>query len=142
MNIFLDTSSLIKLYHFEVQTEYIDSIFVRYPIKKIFISELSKIEFESAVWKKIRTNQLQNIEGSNLINAFRSDYQNFHFIKINSSLLLNAQELISKYGEKGLRTLDSIILSSVISVKDEISFVVCLDSLLNTFIKNEGIEIK
>lgn len=49
MKLFLDTSSLFKLYHQEVDSDVIDGVFTNYKIIDIFLSELSKIEFPSTV---------------------------------------------------------------------------------------------
>jgi hypothetical protein len=56
-------------------------------------------------------------------------------------LILHAKNLVTKYGVQGLRTLDSIQLASVVSVKFDVSFAVTADNLLRTFIKLEGIKI-
>jgi uncharacterized protein len=53
MKIFLDTSSLFKLYHREADTAIPEHIFSTLKITHVFLSEISKIEFESAVWKKV-----------------------------------------------------------------------------------------
>jgi len=52
MKAFLDTSSLIKLYH---QEEGSDSITrgISNDVEEIFLSELAILEFRSAIWKKI-----------------------------------------------------------------------------------------
>ena len=67
MKIFLDTSSLIKLYHTEIGTQELDHIFEEYKIDGIFLSEISKIEFNSAIWKKVRKRELKENEAKELI---------------------------------------------------------------------------
>jgi predicted nucleic acid-binding protein len=52
MKIFLDTSTLFKLYHREVDTEDLERLFTTEKITNIFLSEISKIEFTSTFWKK------------------------------------------------------------------------------------------
>lgn len=52
MKIFLDTSSLFKLYHKEVGTAEMENVFSTTKITEVFLSEISKIEFASTVWKK------------------------------------------------------------------------------------------
>lgn len=52
MKVFLDTSSLFKLYHQEADSNIIESIFTDYKVTDVFLSEISKIEFASTVWKK------------------------------------------------------------------------------------------
>jgi hypothetical protein len=43
---------------------------------------------------------------------------------------------------KGLRTLDSMQLASIIKIKEDIAFVVTADNLLESIITEEGIECK
>ena len=52
MKIFLDTSSLFKLYHQEEGTEELETIFTKVKITHNFLSEISKVEFTSTIWKK------------------------------------------------------------------------------------------
>jgi PIN domain nuclease of toxin-antitoxin system len=54
MKIFLDTSSLFKLYHQETGTQELEKIFELAKITHIFLSEITKLEFSSTVWKKVR----------------------------------------------------------------------------------------
>ena len=73
--------------------------------------------------------------------AFENDKDKFKFIPINNSILQTAKTLISKYGKNGLRTLDSIQLSSCIAVKDLTGKYFTSDkTLLDIFIQ-EGLPI-
>ncbi len=58
MNIFLDTSSLLKLYHKEQGTEELLE-FVSENVENIYLSEIAKIEFNSAIWKKFEQKSLK-----------------------------------------------------------------------------------
>ncbi|MFN0215273.1 MAG: type II toxin-antitoxin system VapC family toxin [Saprospiraceae bacterium] len=58
MIIFLDTSSLFKLYHQEADSEEIEQVFVRNAVQTVFLSEITKLEFASTVWKKVRVKDL------------------------------------------------------------------------------------
>lgn len=139
MKIFLDTSSLIKLYHNEIGTDILDKIFEDNEVGEIFLSDIAKIEFTSAIWKKVRTKDLTSDEATDIINSFCDDYDKYTFIDVNSELLSIARDLVIKYGLKGLRTLDSIQLASIIEVKTGLSFAVTADDLLKSFIKLEEI---
>ncbi len=66
MRIYLDTSSLIKLYHTESGTEELDGIFESNQVQEVFVSSLTKVEFNSALWKKVRTKDLIEIEALDL----------------------------------------------------------------------------
>ena len=50
--------------------------------------------------------------------------------------------MISKHGTKGLRTLDSIQLSSALSVKMELSFFVTADDILRKIAEAEDLIVK
>ena len=142
MKIFLDTPSLIKLYHEEVGTDYLDSIFEDFKITNVYLSELAKVEYNSAIMKKVRTKELTEDEAKDLIDSFENDYQKYSFISIDNVLIQHAKELVAKYGLKGLRTLDSSQLASVIEAKTDLDFAVTADDLLKSLIQLEGIGTK
>jgi len=142
MKIFLDTSSLIKLYHFETGTDYLDKVFQNNTITEIFLSDLAKVEFISAIWKKVRTKDLTDIEATSIITSFNNDYDNYSFIDLDSNIILVARDLIDKYGLKGLRTLDSLQLASRLNVKSELAFAITADEQLRTLINLEGVKTK
>jgi len=54
MRIFLDTCALFKLYHAEADTQYYENIFLENAVSEIFLSELTRLEFSSTLWRKVR----------------------------------------------------------------------------------------
>lgn len=142
MKVYLDTSSLIKLYHTELGTDELDKVIEDNKIQEIFLSDIAKIEFNSAIWKKVRTKDVTEKVAINLIDSFQSDYTNFTFVEIDDELILSARELVVKYGLKGLRTLDSIQLASILSIKDELDLAITADDLLRSLIELEDIKTK
>lgn len=142
MKIFLDTSSLIKLYHTELGTDDLDRLLDENSVEQIFLAEIAKIEFNSAVWKKVRTKDLTKDEAVEIIDSFQSDYPNYSFISTDHQLLVAARDLIAKYGFAGLRTLDSIQLASILSIKEELSLAATADELLRSLIEKEGVKSK
>ena len=73
------------------------------------------------------------------IKHFESDFVKFTFIATNSLILEQAKNLISKYGNEGLRTLDSIQLSSCVALDKEVDFFFAADKLLEKLLKREGL---
>lgn len=142
MKIFLDTSSLIKLYHTEQGTDELDKLLDENSVQEIYLSEIAKIEFNSAVWKKVRTKDLTKEEADEIIGSFQTDYQKYSFITTDHQLLNAARDLVTKYGLAGIRTLDSIQLASIVSVKKELSLAITADDLLKSLINQEGVESK
>ncbi len=142
MIIYLDTSSLFKLYHYEQGTEELDELFIKKNIKKIILSEITKVEFNSTVWKKIRMKEIELIQGVKLIKLFNSDYDNYTFIEINDEIINLSLEMLNRYGEFGLRTLDSIQLATADKYKNKIDIGKTSDKILEDLFHKIGIETK
>ena len=139
MKIFLDTSSLIKLYFFEDGTIALENFISNNRIDFIFLSKISLLEFESTLWKKVRTKELLEGEVKTALQAFEIDKNKFIFIPITNSILKNAQRLLSKYGLDGLRTLDSIQLSCCLEIKNETDKYFTADKLLLNIFEKENL---
>ena len=139
MKIFLDTSSLLKLYHRETDTAELESKLSRVAISELFLSELTKIEFASAVWKKVRTKEISEARAKITLSLFEADFEKYTFIAIDSLVVEQARLLIAKYGVQGLRTLDSIQLASAVLLAQNVSIFFTSDRLLDSFLIAEGL---
>jgi predicted nucleic acid-binding protein len=137
MRVFLDTSSLFKLYHQETDSEIMESIFTNYKVTDVFLSELSKIEFASIVWKKVRVNDITELQAKAVTEAFDEDFSKYSFVQIDNIIIEQAKILITKYGKQGLRALDSIQLSTAIMLRSKANLFLSADTLLNSFLKQE-----
>ncbi|MGH2645506.1 MAG: type II toxin-antitoxin system VapC family toxin [Chitinophagaceae bacterium] len=133
----MDTSSLFKLYHQETGSEEIEQIFRERKVTDIFLSDITKLEFVQAVWKKERIAEISNHIAFKLIQIFKSDFHKFTFINIDAIVIDSAQGLMAKYGKQGLRTLDSIQLASAVLMKKHAGFNSTSDKLLKHFFKEE-----
>lgn len=140
MNIFLDTSTLFKLYHEEEGTAEIDAILAGQKVEKIFIAEITAIEFYSAVSKRVRMGEISMEQAEGVINLFEKDYEIYTVILIDRDLINNSKSLIQKYQKEGLRTLDALQLASLLKEKDFIEMAKTSDKLLNEIIKLEGVK--
>jgi hypothetical protein len=56
-------------------------------------------------------------------------------------MLQSARQLLDKYGQKGLRSLDSIPLASAISLRQEAQLFKTSDTLLNDFFLAENLPV-
>jgi len=139
MKIFLDTSSLIKLYNKEADTHIVENIFIQNSVTFIFLSEISKMEFISAIWKKVRTKEIAEEKAEIIIQLFEKSFENYFFIKNDSLVFDHARTLLAKYGKLGLRTLDSIQLSVAVSLINEVDLFVTADKLLKFFFNIESL---
>jgi len=102
MKIYLDTSALFKLYHNETGAEEIENIFIHNKISGLFLSEISKIEFASAVWKKVRLKDITEMQAISLIKLFENDFSKYTFVQVDNIVIEQSISLISKYGQEGL----------------------------------------
>ncbi len=139
MKIFLDTSSLFKLYHQETGTAELENVFIHQKVTDVFLSEIAKVEFASSVWKKVRTNEISNNQALITIKLFEDDYAKYNFITPDSLIIEQARQLIAKYAMNGLRTLDSIQHSTSISLNNKADLFLTADQLLNNFMILEGL---
>ena len=138
MIVFLDTSSLIKLYYKESGTEELDSLFKNNLTEQIYLSEIAKIEFISTVYKKQRMGSLTRENAQDILKSFTQDYDMYTFITVDHNIINSAKLLIEKFGLKGLRTLDSIQFACAINVRAKIDFAITNDIALKKFFVEEG----
>ena len=139
MKIYLDTSSLFKLYHREADTAEHEQNLSFITITSILLSEITKVEFTSTVWKKVRTKEITEIEAQTTLDLFESDFGKYHFITTDSIIIEQARLLTSKYGIQGLRTLDSIQLSTAVSLFRQVDKFFTADNLLQSLFIAENL---
>ena len=118
MNLFLDTSSLIKLYHIEEKSRELRDLFSSGKIESVYLSELAKVEFDSAIWKNIRMGNISVEVGKMLVAFFNRDREKYEWVEMKSQILDTASNKISEYGGDGLRSLDSLQLSSALYLRE------------------------
>lgn len=140
MRLFLDTSSLFKLYYQESGTEIIEAVFQNHDVTVIFLSDITRVEFFSTVWKKFRVKEITNLMAEKMLEAFESDIEKYTLIPLESLIVEQAKNLINKYGHSGLRALDSLQLATAISLKDNASLFLTSDKLLNTYFIQESLK--
>jgi len=142
IKIFLDTSSLFKLYHLENGTEELENVLLKFRITHIYLSEITKVEFTSALWKKVRTNEIYSEQAVITSKLFESDFEKYNFISTDSLILEQARNLTIKYGKEGLRTLDSIQLSTCKVIENQVDIFITADKLLSFLIEKEGLNTR
>lgn len=119
MNLFVDTSALVKYYYPEDDSQNIEHMLLK--AERLYLCELSLVEFASALMKKIRMNQLHEQEQQLIWEAFLSDVQaeSVELIDLSQDDFRTAADLILKYGkDRNLRTLDSLQLAAALKVSD------------------------
>jgi predicted nucleic acid-binding protein len=146
MNLFLDTSALVKRYSKEKGTNEMDSIF-RDKSADIWISQLATVEIASALSKKVREGVINDSSKHIAIAAFLRDYRRgrFKVIFLDKEIIRGATRiLIQKGSQIPLRTLDALQLECALRLSRErtLDVMVVSDNKFKASIESiEGIEV-
>lgn len=136
---YLDTSSLLKLYHEEGSVDI--ETYLQKNVEEIYLSELAKLEFRSAILRKIRMNEIPFKIGLDVISCFHADYDNYYWIELQRDIMISASELLMKYGNKGLRTLDAIQLACAVTLRKDDCVFLTSDELLKSLFLEEKLNV-
>ncbi|MFW6144256.1 MAG: type II toxin-antitoxin system VapC family toxin [Candidatus Natronoplasma sp.] len=138
---FFDTSALVKRYHQEKGTVYVDEIFEGIVEGKAeaFISSLTLLEVTSAFKRKQKGNMISESDFYDLIKTcFDEIIEHFTIVPANEDIINDSIENVLKYS---LKTLDSIQFQTVKEVKemldDDITVVTSDKELMTAFEEGE-----
>lgn len=133
MILYLDTSSLVKLYVEETGSDAIQRI--KEKARIVVTSKIAYAEARAAFARKHKEGLLPLLELKKIISDFNLDWEKYVVIEITNSLIFNAGNLAEKYF---LRGFDSIHLASAIFFKTNINAEIYFsswDSQLNVVAK-------
>ncbi len=139
-SIFVDTSSMVKLYYPEPDSDKIENILLQ--AEQIYIINLTIVEMASALSKKVRTGELRKEQGAVLWNTFLDDIQakQVEVVTLDDRHYFKAADLIREFGGKyGIKTLDSLQLSAAHSMGN--SKFLCSDKPLAKIASKMGIKL-
>jgi len=125
LNLFFDTSALVKFFHLEIGSEVVTEL-INSPLNNVWISELTIIEFMNALYRIYREGKIldENLEES--IIGFENESLNFTVIPLNLAVIEEAKSLLAKFGKTfPIRALDLLLLASCSLVyKDNLEWMV------------------
>lgn len=137
MILYLDTSSLVKLYVGEIGSEEIKNFAQRAAV--ISTSKIAYAEARSAFARKQKEDGFSLSLLRRVVADFNKDWDSYYLIEITDGLIRVAGDLAEKYL---LRGFDSIHLASAIHLKNRISLDVYFSSYdvrLNQSSEKEGV---
>jgi len=141
---FFDTSAIVKRYHQEDGSDFIDRLFAEADAEFV-ISDISIIEFYSALSLKVRVGEIDEENFMSLRKLFSQDIKSglYEVAEFANAEKLESTKLLLKYAKKhSLKTLDAIQLSVVKSVNEpEVKAVVCADEKFCKIIALEGFSV-
>lgn len=130
MNLFFDTSALVKFFHEEEGTGAVSGLILDLN-NDVWILELARLEFLSAVFRRFRTKELNEERLNKAIDSFEKQVDRFNVEPLGRAVLEEAALLIKNHGKThGLKALDAMHLGafSLLSEEDW-AFVAADDSL-------------
>jgi len=141
MSYYMDSSALVKRYHYEIGTEKVDEIIDEMNGEEIFISSVTLIEIIATLRRKVKERKITKSRFLKLKSAFLYDVERrYTLIPLDDSLLTDALNIAEKYGTKSL---DALQLASALKTKPvhpEIIFV-SADKQLLKYAEKEGFKI-
>jgi len=140
MNMFFDTSAILKAFQKENGTENVIEL-IEDPENRIFISELTIIEFKSALYRRYRNKEINSEELITLISDFKEYLESVEIEEVNSFTIKTADNLMENFGKIGLRTLDALQFASFVLLDNNNKNFICADTRLCGIIEKEGYKV-
>jgi len=116
MELFVDTSALVKYYYPERGSEEVEVLLLA--AERVFVSRLSIVEMASALAKKQRGGMIGEQAERRIWNAFQSDLRSDRVasVPLDEGLAAHASALVRDLGAReGLRTLDALQLAAAMT---------------------------
>lgn len=140
MILFFDTSALVKFFHEEKGSQVVTD-FIISKDNEIWISELAKVEFLSALFRRQRNKEINDEQLEQAIAGFEEQLSSFNVEPLAQAILKEAGFLLKKYGKtKRLRTLDALQLGTFSLISEKGWFFVSTDDVLCEMAKDIGFE--
>ena len=138
MNVFFDTSALVKFFNVEQGTDRVTELILSRS-NQIYISELARLEMLSAFYRKFRNHQIDLVHLNEAISGFNDQLTRFNLESLNQLILDEAGTMLQKFGKDfGLRTLDAIHLATFSVIAEKKWLFVCSDETLGMVVKELG----
>ncbi|EDN66474.1 conserved hypothetical protein [Beggiatoa sp. PS] len=135
MNLFVDTSALIKLYHREIGTDNFINSLHRQDNLVITMTDISRVECHSALMKRVRIGKLSLKNAREALIGFEQEIKVFHLVEVDILAKELAIHLLNQIAHQyNLATLDAMQLATAILSHQDVAidyFVACDKRLLN-----------
>jgi predicted nucleic acid-binding protein len=114
LNLFLDTSALVKLYIDEPDSDYVQNAVLESSV--VALSQIAYVEFYSAMARRKRDKLVTARESRIASTRFEQEWLHYGKVLLRSAVLATARQILMKHS---LRALDAIQLSSAIIFRSE-----------------------
>jgi len=130
MNLFFDTSALVKFFHEEKGTETVTQLILG-RTNEVWILELARVEFISAVSRRFRNREMNERQLNAAIDFFENEIAGFNIEPLGHAVVEEAESILKKFGKTNrLRTLDALHLGAFSLISESNWFFVASDNQL------------
>ena len=141
MILYFDTSALVKFFHIEDGTHVVSDL-IENSENKVHISELAKIEFYCALYRRFRNGDIDKGDLHQALDGFEIQIDTFHVERFGSAVIQEAEKLLKKFGARyGLRTLDALHVATFSLISEDQWYFVSADKQLNEVVSALGYEV-
>ena len=138
MNLFFDTSALVKFFHEEEGTEAVTNLILE-ANTLVWISELARLEFLSTVFRRFRNKELDEKRLNIAVNSFEAQIDRFNIEPLGHAVLEEAALLLKIHGRThGLKALDALHLGTYSLISEDDWAFVATDGSLCSVVKLIG----
>ncbi len=112
MNLFFDTSALVKFFHEEEGTDIVTDLILEQN-NEVWISELGRLEFISAIFRRFRNKEMDEGQLNTAVGSFENQIAGFNVESLGHAVLEQAELFIKTHGRAyGLKALDALHLGA------------------------------
>src|SRR4030042_2342077 len=140
MILFFDTSALVKFFHEEKGSETVTNLILSKD-NEIWISELTRIEFLSAIFRRFRSKEVDAEQLKEAMAGFEEQLVLFNVEPIGQAILREAEYLLKAYGKtRRVRALDALQLGTFNLISEKGWVFVAADDFLCEIVNDIGFE--
>lgn len=119
MILFFDTSALVKFFYEEEGTEAVTKLILNSK-NELWISELARIEFISAVYRRFRIRELNKNQLDFVIDSFEKQITQFSIEPLGHAIIEEAILILKNNGGiNGIKSLDALHLGTFSLISEE-----------------------
>lgn len=140
-NYFFDTSAIVKYFHDENGSKVVADL-IQTGERQIWVLELAEIEFNCALHRRFRNNEIDEIQLNQALNGFRRELGNFNIEPMSDLVVNEANKLIDQLGKKnGIKAMDSLHLGCFTIMADKSWILVTSDEMMENMGKLLGFHV-
>ena len=119
MNLFFDTSALVKVFHEEKGSATITAL-IQDRANVVWILELARLEYASALFRRYRNREIDDSRLEEAITGFDEQCGSYHVEPLSPAFVQEAERLLREHGKKhGLRALDALHMAGYSLLAEE-----------------------